>query len=152
MGMRMLRTSVWVGGFVAMAVLFTQPWLQPHVARFFRAPWDLSRAVYSGITMLSVEREIQEYYEFHNNYPPEPWVECLLRGQKPSLQPDPRREQVLDPWGSPYQYLRRHNPEGYEIVCLGPDGILRTRDDVRIGVIHGPPPAPQPPPRLRASR
>jgi len=152
MGMRMLRTSVWVGGFVAMAVLFTQPWLQPHVARFFRAPWDLSRAVYSGITMLSVEREIQEYHEFHNTYPPEPWVECLLRGQEPSLRPDPRREPVLDPWGSPYQYLRRHNPEGYEIVCLGPDGLLRTKDDVRIGIIEEPPHKTKKPPRLRASR
>ena len=152
MGMRTLRILIWIGGMVAVSVLIAQPSLQPHVLRFFRAPWDLSKAVYSGITMLSVERKIQEYYAFHDVYPPEPWVECLLRGQNPSLQPDPRREAVSDPWGSPYQYLHRRNPEGYEIVCLGPDRLLRTADDVRIGVVDTAPHTSRQPPRLRASR
>ena len=37
-----------------------------------------------------------------------------------------------DPWGNDYIYEcpGRHNPEGYDIICLGQDGQLGTDDDI----------------------
>lgn len=38
----------------------------------------------------------------------------------------------LDPWGKPYVYESpgKHNPSGYDIMSLGPDGRAGTEDDV----------------------
>ena len=38
----------------------------------------------------------------------------------------------LDPWGRPYIYEcpGRHNPNGYDLMSMGPDGRVNTEDDV----------------------
>jgi len=38
----------------------------------------------------------------------------------------------LDPWNQPYQYVSpgRHNPNGYDVWSVGPDGVNGTQDDI----------------------
>jgi len=38
----------------------------------------------------------------------------------------------LDPWDNPYQYMCPgvHNPDGFDVWSLGPDGINGTQDDI----------------------
>lgn len=38
----------------------------------------------------------------------------------------------LDPWGNPYVYEcpGRHNPNGYDLMSMGPDGRAGTEDDI----------------------
>ncbi|NGO39409.1 type II secretion system major pseudopilin GspG [Limisphaera ngatamarikiensis] len=38
----------------------------------------------------------------------------------------------LDPWGNPYIYEcpGRHNPSGYDLMSMGPDGRAGTEDDI----------------------
>jgi len=38
----------------------------------------------------------------------------------------------LDPWGNPYIYEcpGRHNPSGYDLMSMGPDGQPNTDDDI----------------------
>jgi general secretion pathway protein G len=38
----------------------------------------------------------------------------------------------VDPWNRPYQYASpgRHNPDGYDVWSLGPDGADGTADDI----------------------
>jgi general secretion pathway protein G len=38
----------------------------------------------------------------------------------------------LDPWDKPYQYVSpgSHNPDGYDVWSLGPDGVNGTEDDI----------------------
>jgi general secretion pathway protein G len=38
----------------------------------------------------------------------------------------------LDPWGNPYtyDYPGKHNPNGYDIMSMGPDGRAGTDDDI----------------------
>ena len=38
----------------------------------------------------------------------------------------------LDPWGNPYVYEcpGRHNPNGYDLMSMGPDGRPGTEDDI----------------------
>jgi general secretion pathway protein G len=49
---------------------------------------------------------------------------------KPTIEPIPPHwskqmdDEVLDPWGHPYQYLNpgKHNPDRYDLFSMGPDG------------------------------
>ncbi len=54
--------------------------------------------------------------------PPKPrnWVQLL------------KSEALLDPWGSPYQYLKpgKHNPASFDLWSLGPN---KTNDDKVLG-------------------
>jgi general secretion pathway protein G len=58
--------------------------------------------------------------------------------EKPSIPPVPDEWQkimtgeILDPWGNPYQYRNpgRHNPKGYDVFSMGPDGVAGTLDDI----------------------
>jgi general secretion pathway protein G len=38
----------------------------------------------------------------------------------------------LDPWGNPYQYSSpgSHNPDGFDVWSMGPDGVSGTADDI----------------------
>jgi general secretion pathway protein G len=38
----------------------------------------------------------------------------------------------LDPWGNPYtyEYPGKHNPNGYDLMSMGPDGRAGTDDDI----------------------
>lgn len=38
----------------------------------------------------------------------------------------------LDPWGNPYtyEYPGKHNPNGYDLMSMGPDGRAGTDDDL----------------------
>lgn len=40
--------------------------------------------------------------------------------------------QLVDPWLKDYQYVQPgiHNPKGYDIFSLGPDGLPNTEDDI----------------------
>lgn len=57
---------------------------------------------------------------------------------KPSSTPTPRkwvqqlREAPVDPWGKPYSYRfpGKKRANEYEIICLGPDGMENTPDDL----------------------
>ncbi|MEM6912093.1 MAG: type II secretion system major pseudopilin GspG [Verrucomicrobiota bacterium] len=57
---------------------------------------------------------------------------------RPSGAPEPRRwtqklkEVPIDPWGTPYQYLRRgrKKAETFEIISAGPDEEFETEDDL----------------------
>lgn len=48
----------------------------------------------------------------------------------PYIESDYRK--LLDPWGHLYQYRSpgTHNPNGYDIWSLGPDGVSGTADDI----------------------
>ena len=37
-----------------------------------------------------------------------------------------------DPWGNDYIYMcpGKHNPDGYDIICVGRDGVAGTDDDI----------------------
>jgi general secretion pathway protein G len=57
---------------------------------------------------------------------------------KPTVEPIPAQwhaqldEEILDPWGRPYQYRNpgKHNPDKYDIFSMGPDGQPDTQDDI----------------------
>jgi general secretion pathway protein G len=57
---------------------------------------------------------------------------------KPTVEPVPPQwhkqmdEEVLDPWGHPYQYRNpgKHNPDKYDIFSMGADGQPDTDDDI----------------------
>ena len=57
---------------------------------------------------------------------------------KPTAEPIPDNwhkimdDEVLDPWDHPYQYVYpgKHNPDGYDIFSMGPDGQAGTDDDI----------------------
>jgi general secretion pathway protein G len=58
--------------------------------------------------------------------------------EKPTIEPVPDRwkplveSEVLDPWNHPYQYRipGKHNPDGYDVFSMGPDGQPDTDDDI----------------------
>jgi general secretion pathway protein G len=57
---------------------------------------------------------------------------------KPTTEPIPDQwrkimdDEVDDPWNHPYQYQNpgKHNPDGYDVYSLGPDGQAGTDDDI----------------------
>ncbi len=57
---------------------------------------------------------------------------------KPSAEPIPAHwhaqlnEETLDPWGHSYRYVNpgKHNPDGYDVFSMGPDGQPDTEDDI----------------------
>jgi general secretion pathway protein G len=69
-------------------------------------------------------------------YPPSsPGLNALV--QQPNNAPDWRgpylRKGVpLDPWGNPYtyEYPGRRNPDGYDLMSMGPDGRVGGGDDI----------------------
>ena len=56
----------------------------------------------------------------------------------PTAEPLPQHwskqmdEEVKDPWGNSYQYQNpgKHNPDGYDVFSMGPDGQAGTDDDI----------------------
>ena len=40
--------------------------------------------------------------------------------------------ELIDPWGKDYQYVMPgvHNPRGFDIFSVGPDGLPNTADDI----------------------
>lgn len=58
--------------------------------------------------------------------------------EKPTTEPIPDRwkpmleDAVEDPWNHPYQYRNpgKHNPNGYDVFSMGPDGQPDTDDDI----------------------
>lgn len=65
-------------------------------------------------------------------------LEALVK--RPSGSPEPKKwqqllkndENLIDPWGRPYQYLHpgKFNTDSYDIFSAGPDGQEGTEDDV----------------------
>ncbi len=57
---------------------------------------------------------------------------------RPNKEPIPEHWQSvlsdvpLDPWGHPYQYRNpgKHNPNGFDVFSMGPDGVPDTDDDI----------------------
>jgi len=82
------------------------------------------------------KRQIRLYQQMLNNYPssledlihqpsdlrnPEKWVKLLDESNLP-----------LDPWENEYRYAQpgSHNPDGFDVWSMGPDGVDGTEDDV----------------------
>ena len=81
-----------------------------------------------------------DMYEADNgNYPSTEQGLQALRVQ-PNTEPVPKnwkgpylkKDVPLDPWGKPYVYTYpgTHNPGGYDLYSLGPDGQDGTEDDI----------------------
>jgi len=76
-------------------------------------------------------------YEMSNYAPPTTEQGLAALVQPPTAPPEPRRwkqlmtEMPVDPWGHPYQYRCPgvHNPTGFDIFSLGPDG-MESADDI----------------------
>jgi len=76
-------------------------------------------------------------YEMSNYAPPttEQGLNALV--EVPTAPPEPRRwkqlltELPMDPYGHPYQYRCPgvHNPTGFDVFSLGPDGV-ESADDI----------------------
>ncbi len=76
-------------------------------------------------------------YEINNRFLPttEQGLDALVK--KPDSEPQPRRWSQLmtevpkDPWGNPYRYVYpgKHNPSGFDLYSLGPDGV-ESDDDI----------------------
>ena len=76
-------------------------------------------------------------YEINNRYLPTTQQGLMALVRRPETEPLPRRwsqlmrEVPLDPWNHPYQYVYpgKHNPDGFDLYSLGPDGV-ESEDDL----------------------
>jgi general secretion pathway protein G len=83
-------------------------------------------------------KEMLASYELDNGTLPTNDQGLKALWAKPTVEPVPPRwrqeldEEVLDPWGHPYQYLNpgKHNPDKYDIYSMGQDGLPDTADDI----------------------
>ena len=82
-----------------------------------------------------------EFYKMDNSRFPntDQGLEALVR--QPTAAPLPRNynpqgyineEQLVDPWGEPFQYRQpgEHNPYTFDIWSFGPDGVEGGDDDI----------------------
>lgn len=83
-------------------------------------------------------REALSAYQLESGTLPTTEQGLKVLWSKPTVEPIPEHwsktmdEEVLDPWGHPYQYLNpgKHNPDGYDLWSLGPDGLPDTGDEI----------------------
>jgi general secretion pathway protein G len=83
-------------------------------------------------------KEMLAGYQLDNNTLPTTEQGIKALWSKPTVEPIPPRwqkkldQEVLDPWGHPYQYLNpgKHNPDNYDVYSMGPDGLPDTDDDI----------------------
>ena len=83
-------------------------------------------------------KEMLASYELDNGALPTTDQGLKALWAKPTVEPIPPRwhaeldEEVLDPWGHPYQYLNpgKHNPDKYDVYSMGEDGLPDTPDDL----------------------
>ncbi|MDD5261479.1 MAG: type II secretion system major pseudopilin GspG [Methylacidiphilales bacterium] len=76
-------------------------------------------------------------YEINNRFLPTTEQGLMALVKKPESEPVPKRwsqlmkDVPLDPWSHPYQYVYpgKHNPDGFDLYSLGPDGV-ESSDDV----------------------
>lgn len=108
------------------------------------APRLTGRAEQSRIAIATADIELNianalKLYELDNGHFPttEQGLEALLT--RPGSDPRPLNwqgpyleKQPIDPWGNRYQYRQpgSHNPHGYDLFSVGPDGVAGTEDDV----------------------
>jgi general secretion pathway protein G len=83
-------------------------------------------------------KEMLAAYQLDNGVLPTTDQGLKALWSKPTVEPIPPRwhsqldEEVLDPWGHPYQYLNpgTHNPDKYDVFSMGEDGLPNTDDDI----------------------
>ncbi|MGA3284972.1 MAG: type II secretion system major pseudopilin GspG [Verrucomicrobiota bacterium] len=72
-------------------------------------------------------------FEVDNGYYPKRLQDLLQQPSNAKNWHGPYLENVpQDPWGNPYVYTYpgRHNPNGYDLSSVGPDGKAGTDDDI----------------------
>jgi len=91
--------------------------------------------------ILSLFGTALDVYEADNGHYPTTAQGLAALRIKPSGAPEPKSwsgpylkaDVPNDPWGAPYVYRApgTHNPKGYDLASIGPDGREGTEDDVR---------------------
>jgi general secretion pathway protein G len=77
-------------------------------------------------------------YETSNTFLPTSKQGLMALTEMPTAKPKPKNWKVLlkkillDPWGNEYGYARpgKHDPDGFDIWSIGPDGKQGTADDM----------------------
>jgi general secretion pathway protein G len=72
-------------------------------------------------------------FEVDNGYYPKSLQDLLQQPSNARNWHGPYLDNVpQDPWGNPYVYTYpgRHNPNGYDLMSVGPDGKAGTDDDI----------------------
>ncbi len=77
-------------------------------------------------------------YETSNTFLPTSKQGLLALTEMPSAKPQPKnwkpflKKVLLDPWGNEYGYARpgKHDPDGFDLWSVGPDGKPGTADDI----------------------
>jgi len=72
-------------------------------------------------------------FEVDNGYYPKSLQDLLQQPNNAKNWRGPYLDNVpQDPWGNPYVYIcpGRHNPSGYDLSSVGPDGKAGTDDDI----------------------
>jgi general secretion pathway protein G len=85
----------------------------------------------------SLEAALMQYKTLNMFYPTQSQgLEALVT--RPGGDPQPKRwnqfvkpEAIMDPWGRKIQYRNpgKHNPQGYDVLSFGPDGV-ESQDDI----------------------
>ena len=83
-------------------------------------------------------KEMLAAYELDNGTLPTTEQGIKALWSRPTVEPIPPHwhaqldQEVLDPWGHPYQYHNpgKHNPDKYDIFSMGEDGLPDTDDDI----------------------
>ncbi len=126
-----IATVLIAAGLIALVAM--SPGTNQTLIRILSAPYQLVIAVQTGFKMRLIENQIWQYRKRRGKFPPEPLVDSLMRGAGSTMKPPTKlnpTSPILDPWGRPFLYLQLSKTDGYELVCLGPDGKFHTRDDV----------------------
>jgi general secretion pathway protein G len=130
------------GGFTLIEVLLVLAILVIIASLAVTAYGPMQRSAYIRAATTQVKAfktPLQAYYLDMNSYPSTQQGLKALR-EAPADLPNPAKWQgpyldtqtPLDPWDRPYQYESpgRHNPDGYDVWSLGPDGQDGTADDI----------------------
>lgn len=85
----------------------------------------------------SLEASLMSYKTMNMFYPTQQQgLEALVT--RPASDPVPKRwsqfvkaDGIMDPWGRKIQYRNpgKHNPQGYDVFSMGPDGV-ESEDDI----------------------